>query len=471
QFVFLDTAGQHYTGLYASWPFKTMGAANYFAGLQAPSRLTSAAGTLGNQNVLGGYLAATIPVFLILPVAVLINWQMLSDALLVRFKGMREGTANLAIASTFVVLLTTGIASLACLLATDTRGAWVGILAAVVVGALAVPAFFREQLSRLSRQAWTRIGIGTVVGLVMMGTMAYAAGVTPKMLITKIEGMNTVDQRIVAWEVAGKMAEANPVLGLGLGTYKIYYFRYLAKLFGAKPIPTFMHNRYVQAHNDFVQLAGEEGLPGMLFAVAILLAFWFSIPRYIWRNRAPPTEGLLLMGSMLGTIALCGFALTGFPFHIAASATVWVTIAAFTGAALWQERRAEMATPAGSELSRPKLPLEARWGLSGAIILLAGSVVVLTYLPYKADMLTKDGMELYKRGQIGEADTVLKQAIRMDPERGDARLVLGIIDAMMNHLPSAERQLIRAQTSYDDVTLHYYLGRVYEVEKRWADAK
>lgn len=478
-FLFLgnERAGQ-FTGLYQYWPFKTSGAANYFAGLQAPSRLTSAAGTLGNQNVLGGYLSATIPLFAVLPAIVVASWRNLTDWLLRRYKTMSEATANLLVGLLAFVLAINAVVSVAALLATDTRGAWLGVAASILVGMAVVPAFFKEQLARLSRGTWLKIALGAVVALVAMGGLAYSSGVTPRMLHEKIMNTWTIKQRLEAWKVAYYMANEKPLFGQGLGTYKINYFKYLAKSNEGGAIPVYMRHRYVQAHNDFIQLAAEVGYIGLAFALAVLIAFWASIPRYIWRRRPPPHVGLLLMGVLLGSIGMSVFAISGFPFHIAASSAAWVAISAMAGAYLWRERReaflaerAEAPAPAGGAL-----PLEARWALTGAICVFSLSLMFFIYLPFRADELTKEGMEAYKQGRVAEAGRALQQAIQFDPERGDARLVWGIVLASqgaqlkemgrvedgIRYLNEAVNQFTRSQTSYDDVTLHYYLGVVYE---------
>ena len=477
-FEFLGQDSRGYTGLYQSWPIQNSGMANYFAGLQAPSRLTSAAGTLGNQNVLGGYLAATIPLFAVLPVIVMVAWRNLVDGLLRRFKTMSESLASVLVGVLAVVLGLNAVVAFAALLATDTRGAWLAVAASVVVGAMVVPAFFREQLSRLSRSTWIALALGGTVGLAAMGGLAYSAGVTPDMLKQKVMSTWTIKQRFVAWEVAAKMATDKPLVGHGIGTYKIKYFSYLAALYQQKgePIPTYMHHRYVQAHNDFVQLAGEMGFVGLVAGITVLVLFWIAIPRYIWRRRPPPTEGLLLMAALLGTFGMSVFAVSGFPFHIAASSAAWTTIAAMAGAHLWAERRrtvlaAQEATAAAAGPQWGGLPLEARWALTGAISVFAVAMMAVIYFPFRADELTKDGMERYKNGQVVDAGKVLQQAIQLDPERGDARLVMGIVLAMLNKFPEAEQQLVRSQSSYDDVTLHYYLGRVYEAMAKPDEAR
>jgi Flp pilus assembly protein TadD len=298
--------------------------------------------------------------------------------------------------------------------------------------------------------------------VVAIGGLLYSSGVTPEKMQAKLMGTWTIKQRLVAWQVATKMAEEKPVIGQGLGTYKINYFRYLAKVYEGKPIPEYMHHRYVQAHNDFVQLAGEMGWIGLAGGIAVLGLFWFSIPRYLWRRRPPPTEGLLVLSALLGTFGMSAFAISGFPFHIAASSAAWTAIAAMAGASLYRERREAYLAAQTVTSQGPGLPLEARWALTGALCVFAVSLMAFVYLPYRADEYTKEGMELYKQTKFKEAGEVLQKAIVLDPERGDARLVMGIVLAMLNRFPEAVEQFKRCQTSYDDVTLHYYLGRVYE---------
>ncbi len=487
EFLFLGNEGGRFTGLYQYWPFKTPGAANYFAGLQAPSRLTSAAGTLGNQNVLGGYLCATIPLFAVLPAIVVASWRNLADQLLRRYKSMSETTANLLLGALTGILAINSVVSLAALLATDTRGAWLGVLASVVVGLAVVPTFFKDHLAKVSRRGWLKVAISGTIAIVLLGGVAFSGGVTPKMLHDKVMNTWTIKQRLEAWKVAAYMANTKPIIGHGLGTYKIHYFRYLAKVNEGGSIPFYMRHRYVQAHNDFIQLAAETGYVGLAAGIALLIGFWASIPLYIWRRRPPPHEGLLLMGVLLGSIGMAGFAISGFSFHIAASSAAWTAISAMGAASLWRERReaylAERAAapaPAGSSL-----PLEARWALTGAICVFSVSLMFFIFLPFKADELTKEGMEAYKQGRVAEAGKALQQAIQFDPERGDARLVWGIVLAAQGtnlkdtgraeegerYLKEAVHQFTRSQASYDDVTLHYYLGVVYEKLNRVPDAR
>lgn len=425
---------------------------NYFAGLDAPSKLGSAAGMLGNQNVLGGYLIAAIPLLLLA-----------GSALLAK----RERPA-LAVA-----LVASGLVGSASLVATQTRGAWVGLVLGLAWAAAALLAHYGSALRRLSAKTLIAVALGLAVvggGLAVKGE---AIGLNRAIAKLQTAGTdNTSQQRINAWHVAKTMADERPVVGHGLGTYKILYFKYLVKTFNGQPIPPSMHHRYVQAHNDFIQLAGETGYLGLILGLVLL--FGFAGGGTWWMLKHPSaelSERMLVLGGVAGVVAMAGSAIFGFPFHIASSSALAVGVAGLAGGVWTQQRRegasAEEAIPA---YSSGQLAVYT-YALPIAIAFVTFAVTWSVWNPYQADKLTKQGQELYKVGRVPEAQSVLDQAIRLDPERGDARLLMGLIYAVYGRFDQSEKELLAAQRSYDDVTLHYYLGRVYESVNRLDQAR
>lgn len=421
---------------------QTPGFLNYFAGLDAPAKLGSAAGMLGNQNVLGNYLIGAIPVCFLVGAAFVAGRQR-----------WRMGA----------VLLASGVIGSAALLATQTRGAWVGLALGLVVAFGVAVAYYGPTLLKMGPKAWAGIALG--VALVGGGLAWQGDELGLNRAIAKLQGAgtdNTSQQRINAWHVAKTMADEQVVMGQGLATYKILYFKYLVKTFKGAPIPDSMHHRYVQAHNDFIQLAGETGYVGFGLGLAVLFGFAGGMIRWIFRQRElPAAERMLVLGGVTGLLAISGSAIFGFPFHIASSSVLATAVAGLAGG-LWTQSRRQAAGEA------PRVPYsEAQvaiysYALPVAIGLVSFAVMWSVWSPYQADKLTKQGQELYKLGRIPEAQVALERAIQLDPERGEARLMMGLIYAVFNRFPEAEKELREAERSYDDVTLHYYLGRIYE---------
>jgi tetratricopeptide (TPR) repeat protein len=84
--------------------------------------------------------------------------------------------------------------------------------------------------------------------------------------------------RVYTWRDTLRMAQANPLLGAGIGSFETTYPRYARLQYTA------------HAHNSYLQIAGETGFPGLIFLVigtgAILASGMKSLGR--WRRMATP---------------------------------------------------------------------------------------------------------------------------------------------------------------------------------------
>ena len=205
-------------------------------------------GTFLNENFLAGYLAMTLP----LTFAVFIS----SKQRLIQF------------------FVGTGLAlQSGCLLLTGSRaGVGVGIVAILLLLALS----FLTGLLK-GRALATGLGIAICLAGATLGrtpsvsrvAASDASGAKNSNVVTAIK--STGEAQSHSWEFRKsnwigtvKMTTRNPILGTGIGTYSIAYPRYADTAF------TF------HAHNGFLQLAGETGLPGILLVltgIAALTAF------------------------------------------------------------------------------------------------------------------------------------------------------------------------------------------------------
>ena len=169
----------------------------------------------------------------------------------------------LSAACAFVALLSAG-----ALLASYSRGAWLGAGAAAAIlllGALR-PASARPTLLLVVLAAALLVA-GR--GLWPQWVVARVSNITQDISGTDVRGVVpttanfAVVERLAHWQAAAEMAAAHPWLGVGLGNYAAAYDRYrLARW------PLALGH----AHNFYLNLAAETGLPGLLVFVALLLA-------------------------------------------------------------------------------------------------------------------------------------------------------------------------------------------------------
>lgn len=105
--------------------------------------------------------------------------------------------------------------------------------------------------------------------------------------------------RIYAWKVGGKMICERPLIGIGLGNFAKLAHTYDSRLSEDMP-----------AHNSFIHLAGECGLPSLLFF--ILLIFTPMIDLYkIRRNIDEGVSKTIVPGCKIVEVSLGGYILAG----------------------------------------------------------------------------------------------------------------------------------------------------------------
>jgi O-antigen ligase len=204
----------------------------------------------------------------------------------------------LSAACAIVALLSAG-----ALLASYSRGAWLGAAAAAAIlllGALrpasARPAVLLVLLAAAlligGRGLWPQWIVARVSSITQDFAGADVRGVVPT------TANFAVVERLAHWQAGAEMAAAHPWLGVGLGNYAAAYPRYRLLRW-----PLALGH----AHNFYLNLAAETGLPGLLIFVALLLAAALQAWRALRAARGWQRAlalGLLAAGAHLATHSL-----------------------------------------------------------------------------------------------------------------------------------------------------------------------
>ncbi|HOA05637.1 MAG TPA: O-antigen ligase family protein [Candidatus Fermentibacter daniensis] len=190
-------------------------------------------GSLGNPNLLGGFLSACIPVaagFLLEPAA-----------------GHR--TRRLILLGLF------SLASVLCIVASGTRGSIIGLGAGLVF--MAVFSFVR------SRGGFRG---NLVLPLICMASLLLVGFLMKDRLVelTRL-GEGTARVRLVIWEGAARLIAANPFLGYGPGTFQIIFPAVRNPMYS---ILGTSHNT-LHVHCEYLEILVEVGLIGAILYAAI----------------------------------------------------------------------------------------------------------------------------------------------------------------------------------------------------------
>ena len=235
-------------------------------------RFFRAFGTFGQPNPFGGFMGIA------LPVGLAAAWAQLPGiwAGLRRHRRLPQQPALVFLCSSLAALVLA-----AALLASWSRGAWLGTAVAVMCMLIALP----QKLSR---------GLALAIGVAALLAGAWTIGLLPQSIVLRLTTAATdlitvsdvrgveitpvnyaVTERLAHWQAAMYMAEEAPVFGIGLGNYEVVYddFRLI-----------YWEEALGHAHNLYLNMLAETGVIGL---VAYLL-FWVIVFRLTWSLRQQP---------------------------------------------------------------------------------------------------------------------------------------------------------------------------------------
>lgn len=258
--------------------------------------------TFGNPNYLAGYLAVLWPIACV-------------DFL--KAVGLRAKVWEAA-----HLALLTAVFALAAV-----RGAFLGLgvgLALMAVYGVVRPegrALFRRYL----KVGWALI---LVLAIAVAALMARQGGWDSFSLSGE-----TAHQRLETWRVTEKMIQDHPWVGVGLGNFKVQYPSYQWRTQKADPIlgVTAPYTVTDHAHNEFLQVMAEGGLPGLV----LFLCLWGFALWKLFRRGASGPEGIFNW-EVAAALGVCGsalgFSFSNFPLQLAPVALIagWTLASAET---------------------------------------------------------------------------------------------------------------------------------------------
>lgn len=320
------------------------------------------------------------------------------------------------------------IVPVVCAVALTTRRVWVRCLCGATVAGALVLIFFTG-----CRAAWVALGtamlwvgalalarrrcisalilIITVCACIGAGAFLLRDTTGPPGFIRKSAGY-----RLILMRNTLAMIAERPVIGFGPAGFQLRYPLYKY----ARAIdPAFDKEKQVRrAHNDFLQVGAELGVPGMvLFAALPILGLFMA-----WRVRCGAQDfrtRCLAGGLSGGIVCFMGTACFSFPFQRSVPPMLLMVFLALLFLLYRQ------VCPQRVRRVRIALPRKA-WVVLAALVLAAG--VVHAHVCRSVLMSDKyffTAMQMEKRGLNRRARAAGREALRWNPYRMDARTTVG----------------------------------------------
>jgi O-antigen ligase/Tfp pilus assembly protein PilF len=377
--------------------------------------------TLGNPNFLGEYLAALLPLAL-------------AGALARRGidRWMMGGAA---------VLMAMALAL------TSARGAWLGAAAGLGMTALLRRGSPAER-GRLIGLVLTVMVLSAVAGAVLQ-RFTEVSGPWDKLVSTMGQMRSSGEGRRLWWGATALMVADHPVLGIGEGRFREAYPGYQAAYLASWP----QRDRAsvwpapVEApHSDYLQVAAELGIPGLVLWLAVLGLIVTDGAR--GARRAGGIERASRAGSLGGLVALLVAGIVGHPIH--------TTSGLFLAAAL--SALAVTSLPGGE---KPRPAPRWHWVLLIAVTAFGFGQAAHLLRVFAASLHLHRGTEALLRRDLPGAMTALERAHEVCPRDSQVRLALGEADLAAGRPDLALPYLEAGLRGFDASPLRAALGRAY----------
>jgi len=191
----------------------------------------------------------------------------------------------------------------AALVVTANRSAWLALLPTALLVFWSIS--YRRQAKRTpfpASKAVIWLAGATLLVLITLG--GGRTGETWRRLqtLTAYGGEATYLWREEQWQVAHRLIEERPVFGWGVGTYATQLARFDGQSRTAHEILLNGASLSENAHNSYLQLGAEVGLPGLLLFLAIPVSIAVGLLRRL-RRRCGPLLRLLRYAALAALAA------------------------------------------------------------------------------------------------------------------------------------------------------------------------
>ncbi len=319
------------------------------------------------------------------------------------------------------------------LVATQTRGAWLGAALALAVAwpRLARPA--RVWLAARPRAVVAALAVAAVLALVPLGARA-AAGLDPD----AAGGRGRLDD----WVVAARVVAAHPLTGVGPEGYRIVAPAHVDDGYARR------HGRdevLDRAHNGPLDVAVSAGLPAAALYVVVLGGVVVAGARVVRRSPDP-----VLAGAAVGVVAWVGQLVVGFPIAEVDPLAWLLAGAVVAGAAAGRERRPVAPVPAPvwrlrRRRRRSRLPVVGRLAVTTAAVAVAVVVAAVGWTGVAADRdlyaAERAGADRAPAAAVAAAD----RAAARRPDDIDAWYVAARLASTPAGLPAVDAGLDRVE--------------------------
>lgn len=263
-----------------------------------------------------------------------------------------------------------------------------------------------------------------------------------------------LENRLTLYKSAGKMIRDNPVLGVGIGNFKLRFPEYRGRIIGAQnkvfDSQLLDKERDRNVLNEFLQIWAETGVFGLIVFILILFSV-FSKGIFIYSNLFDDKRKMFVLGLVGGISAFLVHSFVSFPLHVVPNGLLFWTFIGLLFTQLPRQDKISSILYIG--------PIQKK---VYEVVILAMAIILSTWpiRMYLADVFLKRMVGLDKKGNIDEAVIEARTALFFDPD-SNAIVYLGNYATLNRDYKTAAVSFTKALENNDEINFHIALAEIY----------
>lgn len=356
----------------------------------------------------------------------------------------------------------------------QSRGIWISISLTLIFGIYIIIRFKIFRIFHRNKK-WLFLLLITFLAITIIYSTdnplnKSAITVPLRALSTFDEQDPSVNTRLLMWKTTFEMIKEKPLLGSGIGTFKMNYLDYQAEFLKDNPYYVKYSGKAGEAHNEYLQILAELGIIGLGLFLLIFYFFYKTIIDF-YNNNKNVKEKIITLGLVMGIICFLIHSLFTFPLHVPA---LGVTFFVLLGLTVIYTRKINLPkTDSDNRKKEFKLKNE---GIKIALtfLVLISTIWVINLVavkPYIAELYYFKGMRYNVDKNYTKSLPNLQYAVQLDPYNGRILHALGTTYYNLNIFSKAEEILQEAKKYMIDVNTFYILGLNYSKLNMFKEAE
>jgi len=280
----------------------------------------------------------------------------------------------------------------------------------------------------------------------------------------------SINTRFLIWKNTLQMIKDKPLLGSGIGTFKMNYLDYQAEFFKDNPDSIKYYTFPREAHNEYLQIGAELGLLGLGLFIVIIFILYSTVLNFLKKEQNSKNR-LVCWGLMMGISCFLIHSLFTFPLHVPALGSTFFTIIGLTtiyirNYNLSQFKKEKIIKKFNNKRAIFKIVCSIL-----AVIIMIIAIDSLAIRPYLSEVCSYKGKDNLAEGNYQEALSNFEYGEKLDPYNGNILINLGATYYNLGVYNKVEGIFRRAERYIKDKSIYLNLGLYYKNNKNYKEAE